>query len=143
MGMKPRKRPLPASFLKEWSSIDPAMWGWRPAFERFYNAGLDESRDVLRELYEVAADKMGFPPGLLERVKDVFGDEKLAMMEKPKICAICTKPRNDLYPERLNSKMSWVCTDCCVLSAGDPRYRFDETPPTPARPLDSVGSGEG
>lgn len=144
--MKPRKRPLPASFLQEWNCIPVTQWGLRPTFERFYNAGLNESSDVLRETREVLHDlyenaKHVMSPNQIERVQNVLGDEYLVGTEKPKFCAICTKPRNDLYPERLNSKMSWVCTDCCVLSAGDPRYSFDEAAPTPVRPLTLTAKG--
>ena len=139
--MKPRKRPLPASFLVELRCLPPTMWGDRPTFERFYNAGLDESRGVLRDLYNEAADRMALPADLHNRIMDVLGDTPLTTTEKPKFCAICTKPRKDLFPEKLNGKMAWVCTDCCVLSAGDPRYCFEETPPTPSRPLDAIGKG--
>ncbi len=137
--MKPRKRPLPASFREELEGTPVTLWGLRHHFERFYNAGLDESRDVLRDLYRMAADNMAFPPELLERIKDVLGNEPLATMKKPKFCAICTKPRPDLFQERLNGKESWVCTDCTVLSAGDPRYRFDDAPPRADNPQGARG----
>ncbi len=141
--MKPRKRPLPASFLEEWRFVPPSLRPHRQSFERFYNAGLDESREVLRELYEAAADRMLFPPGLLDRVKDVLGDEKLVAPGKPKTCAICAKSRSDLFQERLNGKLCWVCTNCTVLSSGDSRYRFDESPPSRIQPLGAKGRNEG